>query len=104
MRSSSSREVNTLPSSWSMTMIRPARRLLRHLSELVPGLADHLRMIPAYKDVSEGIKAVRARLRTDRFKVFRDAVKNLTSSFSIVVIQSARLRSFLGMSGMAMHR
>ena len=33
-------------------------------------------MIPAYKDVSEGIKAVRARLRTDRFKVFRDAVKN----------------------------
>jgi hypothetical protein len=50
--------------------------LVRHLTALVPGLSEHLRVVSAYKDVGEGLKVVRARLRTDKFKVFRDAVKN----------------------------
>jgi hypothetical protein len=50
--------------------------LVRHLSALVPGLGDHLRVVSAYKDVAEGIGAVRARLRSDRFFIFNNAVAN----------------------------
>ena len=48
--------------------------LVRHMSEMTGGALGRLRTVPAYKDVADGIAAFRARLRTERFFVFRDAV------------------------------
>lgn len=48
--------------------------LVRHLSEMTGGALKDLRVVSAYKDVHDGIGAVRARLRAERFFVFRNAV------------------------------
>ena len=49
--------------------------LVRHMSEMTGGALGGLRVVSAYKDVADGIAAVRARLRAGRLFVFRDAVK-----------------------------
>ena len=48
--------------------------LVRHMSEMTGGALSELRVVSAYKDVAEGIAAVRGRLRAGRLCVFRDAV------------------------------
>jgi len=48
--------------------------LVRHMSEMTGGALGALRVVSAYKDVADGIAAVRGRLRTERLFVFRNAV------------------------------